>query len=702
MDREDTMKREKYAPTPLTGTEENISVNVEPWKPWPKTRRTVIACLRTIKDVLFRIGDDWYFLFALGVIMAMISFAMDFTVYKALDAHRWLFQELGDNVLLKYLAWTVYPVAFVSFSTGFAQSISPFSAGSGVPELKVILTGVVLEEYLTIKTFGAKVVGMTCTLAGGSIIFLGKVGPFVHISCLVAAYLGRMRTSVTGEYMNNRKRYEMLVAAAAVAVASVFGAPISGVLFSIEVMTTNFAVKDYWRGFFAATCGAFMFRLLAVFNSETETIIALFNTAFKVDFPFDIPEMIFYGILGIICGFVSCAYLFCQRWLLGYIRRNRFTAKLLATDKVMYSALIAFLLASITFPLGLGQFMGSRLTMKEHLISLFDNKQWVLISQNSTIIRPDAVDPQNLWLEWWNPTFTFLGTLFFFVVMKFWMLILATTMPMPAGYFMPVLIYGAGIGRLVGEFLSYVFPNGIMTNGISCTIIPGGYALAGAAAFSGAVTHSLATALLVFEATGQFAHALPVIIATLVANAISQRLQPSFYDGTIIVKKLPFLPQISSACTDAFKVTTEQFMKTGIISLTKSADYTEVLNAVISSNESEYPVVDSKDSMILLGSIKRSVLIRFLHTHSQDQAVEAKDSVNNLSGDLSQDCDIDEITFQLSTQTSLHQAHSMFELLKLHLIYVTRAGKVEGLVTRNELRKAIEDLAAGKLTPLSK
>lgn len=41
-----------------------------------------------------------------------------------------------------------------------------------------------------------------------------------------------------------------------------------GVLFSIEVVSSHFAVRDYWRGFFSATCGAFMFRLLAVFNSE--------------------------------------------------------------------------------------------------------------------------------------------------------------------------------------------------------------------------------------------------------------------------------------------------------------------------------------------------------------------------------------------------------------------------------------------------
>uniref|UniRef100_A0A7M4FGC0 Uncharacterized protein n=1 Tax=Crocodylus porosus TaxID=8502 RepID=A0A7M4FGC0_CROPO len=39
---------------------------------------------------LFRVGEDWYFLFALGVIMAMISFVMDFTVTTLLNGnYRW-------------------------------------------------------------------------------------------------------------------------------------------------------------------------------------------------------------------------------------------------------------------------------------------------------------------------------------------------------------------------------------------------------------------------------------------------------------------------------------------------------------------------------------------------------------------------------------------------------------------------------------
>lgn len=44
--------------------------------------------------------------------------------------------------------------------------------------------------------------------------------------------------------------------------------PPPGVLFSIEVTSTYFAVRNYWRGYFAATFSAFIFRVLSVFNKD--------------------------------------------------------------------------------------------------------------------------------------------------------------------------------------------------------------------------------------------------------------------------------------------------------------------------------------------------------------------------------------------------------------------------------------------------
>lgn len=43
---------------------------------------------------------------------------------------------------------------------------------------------------------------------------------------------------------------------------------VSGVLFSIEVTFTFFAVRSYWRGFFSVTIAAFFFRVLAVWYEE--------------------------------------------------------------------------------------------------------------------------------------------------------------------------------------------------------------------------------------------------------------------------------------------------------------------------------------------------------------------------------------------------------------------------------------------------
>ncbi|XP_006539130.1 chloride channel protein ClC-Kb isoform X3 [Mus musculus] len=619
----------------LVGLREGASKKPVPlqelWGPCPRIRRNIQGGLEWLKERLFRVGEDWYFLVALGVLMALISYAMNFTIGRVVRAHKWLYREIGDGHLLRYLSWTVYPVALLSFSSGFSQSITPSSGGSGIPEVKTILTGVVLEDYLDIKNFGAKVVGLSCTLATGSTIFLGKLGPFVHLSVMIAAYLGRVRTKTVGEPESKTKEMELLAAGAAVGVATVFAAPISGVLFSIEVMSSHFSVWDYWRGFFAATCGAFMFHLLAVFNNEQETITSIYKTSFPVDIPFDLPEIFFFVALGAICGILSCGYNYSQRTFLFFLKANGFTSKLLATSKPLYSALAAVVLASITYPPGVGHFMASR----------------------------------------------------------FWMLILATTIPIPAGYFLPIFIYGAVIGRLFGEVLSVAFPEGIVAGGRVNPIMPGAYALAGAAAFSGAVTHTLSTALLAFEVTGQLVHALPVLMAVLAANAISQSFQPSFYDGTIIVKKLPYLPWIRGRQIGSHSVTVGHFMNCALTTLAKDMPLEQVIQVVISTDVTQYPLVETTESQTLVGVVKRTHLVQALQTEPASWAPGQQPCLQDI---LANGCPTQPVTLQLSLETSLHETHNLFELLNLQTLFVTSRGRAVGSVSWVELKKAISTL----------
>lgn len=134
--------------------------------------------------------------------------------------------------------------------------------------------------------------------------------------------------------------------------------------------------------------------------------------------------------------------------------------------------------------------------------------------------------------------------------------------------------------------MASLFPNGILFDGIVYKILPGGYAVIGespylpfsspgsipltflvnimccfnmtvfslyyfstlpgkgAAALTGAVSHTVSTAVICFELTGQISHILPMMVAVILANMVAQSLQPSLYDSIIQVKKLPYLPDL--------------------------------------------------------------------------------------------------------------------------------------------------------------
>ncbi|KAL1260333.1 hypothetical protein QQF64_008160 [Cirrhinus molitorella] len=53
-------------------------------------------------------------------------------------------------------------------------------------------------------------------------------------------------------------------------------------------------------------------------------------------------------------------------------------------------------------------------------------------------------------------------------------------------------------------------------------------------------------------------------------------------------------------------------------------------------------------------------------------------------------CKIDPAPFQLVEHTSLHKTHTMFSVLNLDYAYVTSVGRLVGVVSLKELRKAIE------------
>lgn len=104
------------------------------------------------------------------------------------------------------------------------------AAGSGIPEIKTILSGFVIPGILSTKVLIIKAVGAVFAVSSG--MCLGKEGPFVHISTCVAYQVAKFFP----KYKNNgRKMRELLSAGCSSGLAVAFGAPIGGVLFSYEV-----------------------------------------------------------------------------------------------------------------------------------------------------------------------------------------------------------------------------------------------------------------------------------------------------------------------------------------------------------------------------------------------------------------------------------------------------------------------------------
>ncbi|KAF4103485.1 chloride channel protein 1 isoform X3 [Onychostoma macrolepis] len=558
-------------------------------------------CLARIQRyIVTKLGEDWIFLVLLGLTMALVSWSMDYASAKSLQAYKWMYGELKGNVALQYLAWVSYPIILVVFASLFCHLVSPQAIGSGIPELKTILRGVVLKEYLTLKAFVAKVIGLTAGLGSGMPI--GKEGPFVHIASICAAVLSRVMSIFTGVYENPYGYTDILTVGCAVGVGCCFGTPLGGVLFSIEVTSTYFAVRNYWRGYFAATFSAFIFRVLSVWNKDSVTITALFRTNFRMDFPFDLQELPAFAIIGISCGFLGAFFVYLNRQVVLIMRRPTALTRFLMKHRLIYPGAVTLIIASFTFPPGFGQFMAGELMPRECINSLFDNFTWTKIWGSPA---PPGLGHSAAWL---HPQVSVFVILLLFFVMKFWMSAVSTTMPVPSGAFMPVFILGAAFGRLVGEIMATLFPNGILFDGIVYQILPGGYAVIGAAAMTGAVTHTVSTAVICFELTGQISHILPMMVAVILANMVAQGLQPSLYDSIIQVKKLPYLPELGIGHISKYNIFVEDIMVKKIKFLSPQSTYRELRDLLESTSLKTIPLVDSKESMILLGSIERCEL----------------------------------------------------------------------------------------------
>lgn len=130
----------------------------------------------------------WGVLALLGAGTAVIGAAVDFAGERLL-AYRSLF-SLSSSSLPSVLLWLSYSLFFAAIAASCRSWLSSHSEGSGIPEMKAILSGTQIPGYLSLRTLVAKSIGLISAYASG--LSIGREGPFVHIAGIVAYYFSHL------------------------------------------------------------------------------------------------------------------------------------------------------------------------------------------------------------------------------------------------------------------------------------------------------------------------------------------------------------------------------------------------------------------------------------------------------------------------------------------------------------------------------
>ncbi|KAL9015276.1 MAG: hypothetical protein Q9173_000074 [Seirophora scorigena] len=393
------------------------------------------------------------------------------------------------------------------------------AAGSGVAEVKVILSGFVVHGYLGVKTLVIKSLAVILSLASG--LSLGKEGPYVHIATCV----GNIACRLFSKYNHNDgKRREVLSASAASGVGVAFGAPIGGVLFSQEEVSYYFPPKTLFRTFFCCIVAALSLKFLNPYGTGK---IVIFEVRYVTDWRFF--EIFVFILLGVLSGALGALFIKASAIWAKTFRR----IPLIKRWPVLEVALVALVTGLISF-----WSRYTRLAVTELLLELASPCK---LDTSSGLCPTSGDEIPGILRE--------LGIAF---VVKSFLTTITFGIKVPAGIYVPSMVVGGFLGRIVGHIVQYLvikFPSASIwggcgtEGGLESCVTPGVYALVAAGATMCGVTRlSVTLAVILFELTGSLDHVLPFSLAVLVAKWTADAVEPlSIYDLLTEMNSYPLL-----------------------------------------------------------------------------------------------------------------------------------------------------------------
>lgn len=360
--------------------------------------------------------------------------------------------------------WLVLPLlagAAGMLAGWLTTRFAPETAGSGIPHVKGVLMHVNTLDWRRVLPVKFAA-GILCIGAGFS---LGREGPTVQMG----AAMGKLVADLLKVPAKAAPR--LMACGSGAGLAAAFHAPLAGFIFTVEELQREFSSLTYTMALIAAV----------VADIVTTSVMGSGNAFHATGFPAAslaaLPACVAAGILAGLCG-----ALFNKSLL--YLRRQ---AQTRLTAPVWARAGVAGVIVGLTL-WWLPDLGGGGHGIAERMVhGDFEG----LTATNFLLLL-------------------FAG--------KFLLTLICYVSGVPGGIFAPMLVMGAAVGLLAGALTGYVLPGFVP--------IPQSLAAIGMAAFFTAVVRApLTGVVLVLEMTGDWQQLLPLLTASMVAYALSERLR---------------------------------------------------------------------------------------------------------------------------------------------------------------------------------
>ncbi|KAL3995624.1 Voltage gated chloride channel family protein [Acanthocheilonema viteae] len=627
------------------------------------------------------------------------------SVYKDADCSAWTswpeMMQLYERNFFYYVMELFFYCGWSMLMTGVTVALvkvfAPYACGSGIPEIKCILSGFIIRGYLGKWTFIIKSVGLILASASG--LNLGKEGPMVHLACCI----GNIFSYLFPKYGSNEaKKREILSASAAAGVSVAFGAPIGGVLFSLEEASYYFPLKTMWRSFFCALIAGIILRIMNPFGSDQTS---LFHVDYSMKWTF--VELIPFAGLGLFGGIIGSLFIWANiKWC-----RFRKANKTLGNNPVKEVLVVTLITAFVSYfnpytrrsSSSLIRQLFDRCGPEDFMMDLCDY-------QNKTFSF-DKVDDNYHTGELGAGVHSAFIDLILALIIKLVLTIFTFGIKVPAGLFVPSLAMGAIAGRLLGitveGIASSLQKNAEIHNTIwACQVgkdcvMPGLYAMVGAAAVLGGVTRmTVSLVVIMFELTGSLEFIVPTMVATMFAKWIGDAFyKMGIYDAHIDLNGYPFLDNKGEY---PYSTVAIQVMKPGpaggtlrvITQDTMTVGDIEIL--LRETNYNGFPVVVSEENLYLVGFCPRRDLQLALHSARKSQPYVVTNSIVYFKTDVPETADgipaplrfhklIDLAPMTVTDQTPMETVIDMFRKLGLRQVLVTRNGRLLGIITKKDI-----------------